>query len=431
MKNSKNDPLKKEKARQKIEAKIQARANRQALRYVKRKERVRRKGFSVKRRNGKQVIVLSCVATICMIATVMTVVALIPVFCAHKWSGGVCEICKAHCKHTWQQGVCAECEIACTHGAEDFSYGGFIWTISDTTHTKTYNCCNAVVTEDHAWNSENTCTDCIYYKDPGVVFILNGSEYSVMGYKGTSASVIIPSTYKGFPVTSIGDSAFYNCGNLVSITIPNSVTSIGADAFFKCLSLTSIEIPASVTSIGDNAFKWCENLTSVTFAEGSKLTSIGTSAFYNCGKLESIAIPNGVTSIGASAFFDCIALTSVVLPEGIETIEYHVFFQCASLADINIPVSVTSIGIEAFSRCRDLSNITIPNGVSNIGVNAFRGCDSLTSVTFENPNGWWYYEESLKDKKTISLASVATPLAAATSLTSTYSDYYWNRCQST
>jgi len=32
-------------------------------------------------------------------------------------------------------------------------------------------------------------------------------------------------------VTSIGQSAFYNCSGLTSVTIPNSVTSIGEYAF--------------------------------------------------------------------------------------------------------------------------------------------------------------------------------------------------------
>ena len=46
--------------------------------------------------------------------------------------------------------------------------------------------------------------------------------------------------------------------------IPNTVTSIGQSAFFDCRTLTNIYIPNSVTSIGDWAFSECSGLTSVT-----------------------------------------------------------------------------------------------------------------------------------------------------------------------
>ena len=62
-------------------------------------------------------------------------------------------------------------------------------------------------------------------------------------------SIIIPDT-----VTSIGDSAFYECYRLSAITIPNSVTSIGKTVFYKCYSLSAITIPNSVTDIDIAAF---------------------------------------------------------------------------------------------------------------------------------------------------------------------------------
>ena len=51
--------------------------------------------------------------------------------------------------------------------------------------------------------------------------------------------ITIPSSIKvndtEYSVTSIGESAFYFCDYLTSVTIPNSVTSIGSEAFYKCI----------------------------------------------------------------------------------------------------------------------------------------------------------------------------------------------------
>ena len=95
--------------------------------------------------------------------------------------------------------------------------------------------------------------------------------------------IVIPSSvnYNGrtYRVTSIGESAFYNC-SLTSIEIPNSVTSIGDHAVSYCSSLTSIEIGNSVTSIGDYAFECCSSMTS--FEIGNSVTSIGVCAFKVC-----------------------------------------------------------------------------------------------------------------------------------------------------
>ena len=86
----------------------------------------------------------------------------------------------------------------------------------------------------------------------------------VIQYKNNqkySGDIVIPETvtYEDieYGVTSIGEKAFYDCTNLLSINIGNSVTSVGQYAFYGCESLTSATIPNSVTTIGIFGFYRC------------------------------------------------------------------------------------------------------------------------------------------------------------------------------
>ena len=242
------------------------------------------------------------------------------------------------------------------------------------------------------------------------------SYYVTNGTSTLPADLVIPAIYNDGTngehyITSIGESAFYECGGLTSITLPSSVTSIGEYAFYYCSGLTSITLPSSVTSIGNYAFSDCESLTSIDLPES--LTSIGEEAFYYCYELTSITIPANVTSIGSSAFSQCINLISMVvesgnpvydsrnncnaiietatntlthgckttvIPNDITSIGSSAFEGCGSLTSITLPSSVTSIGEYAFYYCSGLTSITLPSSVTSIGNYAFSDCESLTSI---------------------------------------------------
>ena len=220
---------------------------------------------------------------------------------------------------------------------------------------------------------------------PGGNFIIPGEVNSIGNYAFSDCSNLISITIPD-SVTSIGKSAFQGCTSLTSITIPDSVATIGKDAFDSCFSLTSITIPNKVTSINAATFYRCVNLTSVEISDNCR--EIGDNAFEKCSSLKSIIIPDSVISIGVAAFYECKKLTSATIGNGVTSIHDSAFRDCLSLVSINIPNGVLSIGDNAFRNCTFLKSIIIPDGVEIIGTYTFYGCKSLSSAIIGNGVGW-------------------------------------------
>ena len=112
---------------------------------------------------------------------------------------------------------------------------------------------------------DEICENCGLPEDFQLSYKFNNGEIEITDYKNNITDVVFPPIIEGYPVTSIGADAFYNCYSLTSITIPEGVTSIGDYAFYYCSSLTKITIPESVNSIGAIAFYGCHSLKDVYY----------------------------------------------------------------------------------------------------------------------------------------------------------------------
>ena len=203
---------------------------------------------------------------------------------------------------------------ACNNTTEHTHEWSDTYTADGGRHYQTCSGCNEKQYGSHNY-IDLVCDECgrnlpVVDGTEGLRYQLNYGQksYSVTA-SGTAyaGDVVIPSVYKGLPVTTIGRGAFEDCTLLTSITIPDSITSISSEAFYRCTSLTSITIPNSVTSIGATAFARCTSLTDISIP--NSVTSIYQDAFHSCSSLERIIIHNSVTTIGNNAFYGCTSLT--------------------------------------------------------------------------------------------------------------------------
>ncbi|MEE1016373.1 MAG: leucine-rich repeat protein [Ruminococcus sp.] len=213
--------------------------------------------------------------------------------------------------------------------------------------------------------------------------ILDDGTVEVTEYLDSFNDIIIPSKYKGVPVTSIKNWLFANNTKIQSVTIPDSVTKIGKGAFYNCVELKTVTMGNNVTEIGANAFEKCLYLENINLSDN--LQTIGDEAFYDCRRLKKLDIPATVTSIGEEAFTNCRSLTSLTIPKGVDKIGDE-----------------SSLGYGMFENCQNLTEVTIPKTVSYIQSNAFDGCKNLTILGSSNS-----YAKSFAENNNIKFRAIA------------------------
>ncbi|MFA7158843.1 MAG: leucine-rich repeat domain-containing protein [Kiritimatiellia bacterium] len=232
----------------------------------------------------------------------------------------------------------------------------------------------------------------------------NDDTLCIVRYSGKGGDLTIPSSIDGKQVTVIGKGAFYRFGDLISITMPDSITNmedgslanVGGDAswvswhprgaspsgaFAGCTNLAKVTMGRQLTVIGDHAFACCSGLKEITVPDS--VARVGRGAFALCTGLQKADLGGGVTAIGRQAFDHCKNLKQVRIGGKTAVIGDWAFHGCVSLENSEIPDSVTGIGHGAFRYCPKLEKVTIGNGVKTIGHYAFSRCPALKEVFFK------------------------------------------------
>ena len=243
-------------------------------------------------------------------------------------------------------------------------------------------------------------------------------------------------------VTKIGYSAFRDCGNLTSITLPSTLETLGENVFDGCNNLNIVDksgkffknvdgiiysadgtqiisvpsvsgevrIAEGVTEIPDGLFGFDDRITSVVIPEG--VTKIGYGAFRGCGNLTSVILPSTLETLGDAVFEGCSKLTAIEdksgnikimegivysadgtriicvtsasgeihIADGVTEIPDTLFNANSRITSIVIPEGVTKIGYYAFSNCENLTSVVLPSTLESLGKDAFCYCDNLTSI---------------------------------------------------
>jgi BMFP domain-containing protein YqiC len=188
-------------------------------------------------------------------------------------------------------------------------------------------------------------------------------------------------------VKTIRQSAFRNCGNLVSIEMHDGVEIIEKYAFGNCFSLRRIKL-AGVRGIEDGAFSCCTELADVEF--GDKLKTIGNNSF-QFTSLRNIKLPK-VRTIKCYAFYKCEQLTDVEMSDKLRRIKSYAFFTCPRLRRIAMPLKDEMMEYNVFADCDNLSQVDLVGGihktVSSLLLDSWRNemKDEINQISQDLPN---------------------------------------------
>jgi|GEM_PF-6813503 len=232
-------------------------------------------------------------------------------------------------------------------------------------------------------------------------YAVSDGEAVLTLYKGNSIYVTVPDELGGYPVTVIGEHAFFYRNKITDIVLPESVKVIEFRAFQNCSLLERINLPESLICIEEYAFEYCGSLKSITVPQNlvtwsaafsdtgltevtipDSYTKIPDRAFYCCSELADVKLPKSLTFIGYLAFQSCSKLKTVDLPETLEVIDTE-SFASTGLTEIKVPAGLTRCRY-AFYSCNELISVTLSEGTEFIDAGAFARCTKLKDFSFLN-----------------------------------------------
>lgn len=232
-----------------------------------------------------------------------------------------------------------------------------------------------------------TAGNLVWNIESGVLTISGEGEMN--NYKATTAA---PWSGKGYTsvvveegVTSIGNYAFYNNKNLVSVEIPSTVEKVGAQAFGGCTGLVSIfKFGAGSCTVARTAFNGISNKSNITLyyeLGASGWADLSNAVFYKkADALMWVLNANELTIYSNSVYnkgnFDGIEdmqevlydVVTISLNEGVDALK------------VENGLLLSADGTKLLLAPNAETKVIIPSNVSYIGDYALYGCYDVETV---------------------------------------------------
>ncbi|MBQ7540856.1 MAG: leucine-rich repeat protein, partial [Clostridia bacterium] len=147
-----------------------------------------------------------------------------------------------------------------------------------------------------ALNSSGQCGENVSYTFSGGTLTISGWDVTYdYGMDGQDVSPFngerhIKTVVVSDGIMALGNYVFYNCSEMTSVSLPNSLYTIGMHAFDGCFALENISIPDGVRRIDPGAFSHC-GLRSVTLPKS--VEEISTDTFCSCPDLTTVNYTGG------------------------------------------------------------------------------------------------------------------------------------------
>lgn len=154
---------------------------------------------------------------------------------------------------------------------------------------------------------------------------------------------------------TLREKAFYNCKNLIKISLPSTLKNIG-DSCFENSSLEEIEFNVGIKHVYDSAFHSCYKLKEAVLS--SSVKTIGIKCFAFSG-IKHIVLNEGLEEIGVDSLSNCQNLETIKFPSTLTFIRTS-WVPCES--SIKFPLSIEECDWEKFkenilSSCNNLKKV--------------------------------------------------------------------------